>query len=104
LSLQEMGKKICKSLKKRYCDIVSRFINFQLPDDPIHSLKETIQLFAMTGIRNSYVTIISRDMKAAGHSCQTGETAMDHVGPLLSSALFEEGCKANNQIIKNSAG
>jgi len=102
LSLQEMGKKIRKSLKKRYCDIVSRFINFQLPDDPIHSLKETLQLFAMAGIRNSYVTTVSRDMKAAGHHCQTGETAMDRVGPLLSSALFEEGCKANDHIIKNS--
>ena len=84
-----MGKKIRKSLKRRYCDIVSRFINFHLPDDPVHSLKESLQLFAMAGIRNSYVTTISRDIKVAGHSCQTGETAMDRVGPLLSSALFE---------------
>ena len=97
-----MGKKIRKSLKSRYCDIVSGFINFQLPDDPVYSLKETIQLFAMAGIRNSYVTTVSRDMKSAGHVCQTGETAMDRVGSLLSSALFEEGCKANDHIINNS--
>ncbi|MEA3457937.1 MAG: transposase [Candidatus Thermoplasmatota archaeon] len=102
MSLQEMGKKIRKSLKRRYCDIVTGFINFHLPDDPVHSLKETIQLFAMAGIRNSYVTTVSRDMKAAGHYCQTGETAMDRIGPLLSSALFEEGCKANDHIIKNA--
>ncbi|MCK4347477.1 MAG: transposase [Thermoplasmatales archaeon] len=102
MSLQEMGKKIRKSLKSRYCDIVSGFINFQLPDDPVYSLKETIQLFAMAGIRNSYVTTVSRDMKSAGHVCQTGETAMDRVGSLLSSALFEEGCKANDHIINNS--
>jgi len=56
----------------------------------------------MAGIRNSYVTTVSRDMKAAGHHCQTGETAMDRVGPLLSSALFEEGRRANDHIIKNS--
>jgi len=67
MSLQEMGKKIRKSLKERYCDIVSRFINFQLLDDTVHSLKETLQLFAMAGMRNSYVTTVSRDMKAAGH-------------------------------------
>ena len=102
MSLQEMGKKIRKSLKSRYCDIVTGFINFHLPVDPVHSLKETLQLFSMAGIRNSYVTTVSRDMKVAGHSCQTGETALDRVGPLLSSALFEEGRRANDHIIENS--
>jgi len=65
LSLQDMGKKIRKSLKWRYCGIVSRLLTSHLPDDPVYSIKESLQLFATADIRNSYVTSVSRDMRAA---------------------------------------
>lgn len=73
-----------------------------MPDDSVYSLKESLQLFAMAGIKNDYITSVSRDLKAAGHRCQTGETAMDRVNDLIASQLFDEGCKANNYIINIS--
>ena len=99
MSLQEIGRKIRKSLKGLYCDVVTRFFNFRMPDDPLYSLRETLQLFATAGIRNSYLESVSKGMRAAGHNCQTGETAMSRVDPLSSVELFGEGCKANNHII-----
>jgi hypothetical protein len=99
MSLQEIGKKIQKCLKGRYCDVITSFFTFDLSDDPKYSIRESIQLFATAGIRNSYVTTVSRDMKAAGHSCQTGETAMNRVNPLSSTEVLNEGKKANDHII-----
>jgi hypothetical protein len=68
-----MGKKIYQSLKEGYCDIVPRFINFQLPENPMYSLRETLQLLASAGIRNSYVTTIARDLKSAGIIVKLGK-------------------------------
>ena len=100
MSLQDIGKKISKSLKGMYCDVVISFFNFCMPDDPLYSIKETVQLFATAGIRNTYVESVSKGMKTRGYKCQTGETAMDRVNPMSSVDLFNEGCKANDHIIR----
>jgi len=99
MSLHEIGKKIQKSLKGRYCDVITNFFTFDLSDNPKYSIKESIQLFATAGIRNSYITTVSRDMKTMGHSCQTGETAMNRVNPLNSNEVLNQGRKANDHII-----
>lgn len=100
MSLQDIGKKISKSLKGMYCDVIIRFFNFCMPDDPLYSIRETVQLFATAGIRNTYVESVSKGMKTRGYKCQTGETAMDRVNPMSSVDLFDEGCKANDHIIQ----
>ena len=99
MSLQDIGKKISKSLKGMYCDVVIRYFNFCMPDDPLYSIRETVQLFATAGIRNTYVESVSKGMKTRGYKYQTGETAMDRVNPMSSVDLFNEGCKANDHII-----
>jgi len=100
MSLQDIGKKISKSLKGMYCDVVIRYFNFCMPDDPLYSIRETVQLFVTAGIRNTYVESVSKGMKTRGYKCQTGETAMDRVNPMSSVDLFNEGCKANDHIIR----
>ncbi len=100
MSLQDIGKKISKSLKGMYCDVVISFFNFCMPDDPLYSIKETVQLFATAGIRNTYVESVSKGMKTRGYKYQTGQTAMDRVNPVSSVDLFNEGCKANDHIIQ----
>lgn len=75
------------------------FFVFDIPDDPKYSMRDSIQLFATAGIRNSYVDTVARDMKAAGYICQTGETAMGRINPLNSIEVFNEGKKANDHII-----
>ena len=100
MSLQDIGKKISKSLKGMYCDVVIRYFNFCMPDDPLYSIKETVQLFATAGIRKTYVESVSKGMKTRGYKYQTGQTAMDRVNPVGSVDLFNEGCKANDRIIQ----
>jgi hypothetical protein len=100
MSLQDIGKKISKSLKGMYCDVVIRFFNFCMPDDPLYSIRKTVQLFATAGIRNTYAESVSKGMKTRGYKYQTGQTAMDRVNPVSSVDLFNEGCKANDHIIQ----
>ena len=100
MSLQDIGKKISKSLKGMYCHVVISYFNFCMPDDPLYSIKETVQLFATAGIRNTYVESVSNGMKTRGYTYQTGQTAMDRVNPMSSVDLFNEGCKANDHIIQ----
>ena len=100
MSLQDIGKKISKSLKGMYCDVIITYFNFCMPDDPLYSIKETVQLFATAGIRNTYVESVSKGMKTRGYKYQTGQTAMDRVNPVSSVDLFNEGCKANDHIIQ----
>jgi len=100
MSLQDIGKKISKSLKGMYCNVVISYFNFCMPDDPLYSIKETVQLFATAGIRNTYVESVSNGMKTRGYTYQTGQTAMDRVNPMSSVDLFNEGCKANDHIIQ----
>ncbi|MCK5030981.1 MAG: transposase [Thermoplasmatales archaeon] len=100
MSLQDIGKKISKSLKGMYCNVVITYFKFCMPDDPLYSIKETVQLFATAGIRNTYVESVSKGMKTRGYKYQTGQTAMDRVNPVNSADLFHEGCKANDHIIK----
>ena len=100
MSLQDIGKKISKSLKGMYCHVVISYFNFCMPDDPLYSINETVQLFATAGIRNTYVESVSNGMKTRGYTYQTGQTAMDRVNPMSSVDLFNEGCKANDHIIQ----
>lgn len=100
MSLQDIGKKISKSLKGMYCDVVISFFHFCMPDDPLYSIKESVQLFATAGIRDTYVESVSKGMKTRGYKYQTGQTAMDRVNPVSSVDLFNEGCKANDHIIQ----
>jgi len=100
MSLQDIGKKISKSLKGMYCNVVITYFNFCMPDDPLYSIRETVQLFATAGIRNTYVESVSKGMKTRGYKYQTGQTAMDRVNPVNSVDLFNEGCKANDHIIQ----
>ena len=100
MSLQDIGKKIGKSLKGMYCNVVITYFNFCMPDDPLYSIKETVQLFATAGIRNTYVESVSKGMKTRGYKYQTGQTAMDRVNTVNSVDLFNEGCKANDHIIQ----
>ena len=41
MSLQDIGKKISKSLKGMYGDVVISYFNFCMPDDPLYSIRET---------------------------------------------------------------
>ena len=100
MSLQDIGKKISKSLKGLYCNVVISYFNFCMPDDPLYSIKETVQLFATAGIRNTYVESVSKGMKTRGYKYQTGQTAMDRANPVSSVDLFNEGCTANDHIIQ----
>jgi len=99
MTLYEFGQKIRKAIKGNYSNLIEKFVTFDLPDDPKYSEKETIHLFSTTGIRNSYLTTVARNMRIAGHNCQTGETALDRIKPLNSARLFEEMKKSNDSII-----
>ncbi|GAG25550.1 unnamed protein product, partial [marine sediment metagenome] len=67
MSLQDIGKKISKSLKGMYSNVVITYFNLCMPDDPLYSIRETVQLFATAGIRNTYVESVSKGMKTRGY-------------------------------------
>jgi len=100
LSLQEMGNKIQKCVKGKYCDVVSAFFTFDMPEYPTYSKQESIRLFAMAGIRNSYVETEAMNMRLRGYICQTGETAMDRIYHRSSAEVLHEGIQANDHIIQ----
>lgn len=102
MSLYEFGQKIRKAIKGNYCNLIEKFVAFDLPDDPEYSKKQTIHLFSATGIRNSYPTTVARNMKMAGHDHQTGETALDRIKPLDSAHLFEELKRSNDSIMEKA--
>jgi len=82
-----------------YCDVVIRFFNFCIPDDPLYSIRETVQLFATAGIRNTYVESVSKGMKTRRYKCQTGATAMDRVNSMSSVDLVYEKKKRSGLIL-----
>jgi len=102
MSAVELGKRIRKVIKKKYCKILQTYVTFYIPEEIRYSLVETLQLFATAGIRNDYVNAVANGLRAVGHKCQTGETAFERIRYANPNQLLKEMREANDEIIKTA--
>ena len=71
MSLEDLGKRIRRIIKRKYCKILKTYVNFYVPKEIKYSLEETLQLFSTAAVRNDYVNSVAKGLRIAGHECQT---------------------------------